>query len=246
MMLFYKAWREIQSRLLAGALILAGYCAFTVFSRPGIPTSLPVRLLNPSYVRYVRYIDAEVFDSFGKLVFLLPVIFLGLGGLLRERAHHTAVFTLALPVSRLHLAAAQIVVGLAGLALLAVLPALLIQPLSALAHETYPIAQALRYSLLRFLCGIFIFAISFLLSVVLRGEYTAALAAYFATFLPARAYQWQLLRPYVLNPMSAMAGRWAVQSNINDPFPWTGLAIMMLIAFALLAAATRVMETQDI
>jgi hypothetical protein len=33
MMLFYKAWRESQTRFLIGALALAGYCAFMVFNR---------------------------------------------------------------------------------------------------------------------------------------------------------------------------------------------------------------------
>jgi hypothetical protein len=65
------------------------------------------------------------------LLFQLMVIFLELGGLFRERAHHTAVFTPALPVSRVQLVAAHAAVGLAEMAVLALLPALLIEPFSA-------------------------------------------------------------------------------------------------------------------
>lgn len=241
-MLFYRFWRESALRLVAGALAVTGYCLIMVIFRTGVQPSLPVRLLDASYV---RYIDTEVFGSFGKLVFVLLVIFLGLGGLMRERAHNTAVFTLALPVSRAALAIAQIAAGLAGVALLALLPALLIRPLSAVLYETYPIAQALRYSLLRFLCGIFIFALSFLLSVSLRGEYTAPIAAYVALIVPARIHHW-VSSEYFLNPMSAMDGRWTAQSNINDPLPWTGLAILLAAAFAMFAAAIRILKRQSL
>jgi hypothetical protein len=44
-----------------------------------------------------------------------------------------------------------------------------------------------------------------------------------------------------------MDGRWAWGgSNINDPLPWTGLSILMLIALALLAAATKITQRQSL
>ena len=90
MMLFYKAWRESQTRFLVGALALAGYCAFMVMNRSGTEGAFSERVVGHSYG---EYIDSLVFSGFGKLVFVLPVIFLGLGGLLRERARHTAEST---------------------------------------------------------------------------------------------------------------------------------------------------------
>jgi len=244
MMLFYKAWRESQVRFLVGALALAGYCAFMVFNRSGTEGAFSERVVGHSYG---EYIDSLVFSGFGKWVFVLPVIFLGLGGLLRERANHTAAFTLALPVSRAHFIGSQIAVGLGEMALLAVVPALAIPPLSALMHQAYPIGEALRYGLLRFVCGAFIFAIAFLLSVILRGAYTAPMACWVALLLQAQVANWRPLRPYGLNPLRTMDGRWAwLGSNINDPLPWTDLTIMMLIALALFAAATKITQRQNL
>jgi len=244
MMLFYKAWRESQTRFLVGALTLAGYCVFMVLNRSGTESAFSERVVGHSYG---EYIDSIIFSGFGKWVFVLPVIFLGLGGLLRERAHHTAAFTLALPVSRAQFIGSQIAVGLAELGLLAVLPALLIQPLSALAHQSYPMVEALRYSLLRFVCGAFIFAITFFLSVVLRGTYTAPMACYVALLVLAQVAAWGPLRPYGLSPLRTMDGRWDwVSSTINDPLPWMDLSIIMLLALALFAAATKITQRQNL
>src|SRR5579862_6608104 len=97
MMLLYKAWRESQTRILVGALGLAAYCALMVISRPEMQGPFSARVVGNSYVEYVNNL---IFGGTGKIVFVLPVIFLGIGGLLRECAHRTAAFTLALPVSR--------------------------------------------------------------------------------------------------------------------------------------------------
>ena len=131
---------------------------------------------------------------------------------MRERAHHTAVFTLALPVSRIQLITAHTAVGLAETAVLALLPALLIGLLSAVVHESCPIGESLRYSLLRLICGVFIFAVSFLLSVIVRGEYTAPIASFAALFMEARVAQWvPPIRPYLLIPHATMQGYWAYE-----------------------------------
>lgn len=244
MMLFYKAWRESQTRFLVGALTLAGYCAFMVLFRSGMEGPFSERMLGHSYG---AYINGLIFGSIGKIVFVLPVVFLGLGGLLRERANHTAAFTLALPVSRAQLIASQVTIGLAEIVALAVVPALAIPPLSALVHQSYSIAEALRYGLLRFVCGAFIFAIAFVLSVVLRGQYTAPMACWVALLLQAQIAAWGPLRAYGLNPLRTMDGRWDwAGSTVNDPLPWKGLSIMMLIALAFFAAALKVTQRQNL
>jgi ABC-2 type transport system permease protein len=244
MMLFYKAWRESRARFLAGAIALAAYSIFMILFWKENQAPFSGRMVGHSYAEYV---DNLVFGSFGKMAFVLPVIFLGIGGLLRERAHHTAVFSLALPVSRGQLVTARIAVGFAELALLALLPALLIQPLSALVHQYYPIADALRFSLLRFFTGAVIFAMSFLLSAVLRGDYVAPIACYIGLFLQAQLAE--RLRPYGVNILRAMDLRWDWRQNLPDlhgPLPWIDLAIMMLIAAAMFATATRFTQKQNL
>jgi hypothetical protein len=237
MMLFYKAWRESQVRFLSAAVALAGWCLCLVVLFRAHVTDQP----------YDVWINTQIFDGSGKELFIVVIIFLGLGGLLRERAHHTAAFTLALPVNREQLIASQIAVGLAELALLALLPALLIQSLSALAHQSYPITDALRFSLLRFVCGAVIFAISFFLSVVLRGEYTAAVGCYFALMVDGLGSNW--LHPYRTNLLRTIAARWdwgAYVPDLSGPLPWTLLSIIILIGLALFAASIRITERQNL
>jgi hypothetical protein len=44
-----------------------------------------------------------------------------------------------------------------------------------------------------------------------------------------------------------MDGRWAWQgSNVNDPFPWNELSILILIALIMFAVATRITERQNL
>lgn len=51
-----------------------------------------------------------------------------------------------------------------------------------------------------------------------------------------------------LNPLRTMDGRWGWlhQTTINDPFPWASLSIMVLMATALLAAAARITQRQNL
>lgn len=237
MMLFYKAWRESQVRFLSAAVALAGWCVCLVVLSRALAADQP----------YEAYINALVFDGLGKMLFVLLVIFLGLGGLLRERARHTAIFTLALPVSRAQLISTQVAVGLAELVLLALLPVLLIRPLSALVHQSYPFADALRFSLLRFVCGTVIFAISFFLSVLLRGEYTAVVGCYFALMVDGLGSNW--VHPYRTNLLRTLGARWdrgVGVPELHGPLPWTLLLIMMLIGLVLFAASARITQRQNL
>jgi ABC-2 type transport system permease protein len=171
--------------------------------------------------------------------------------LLRERRLRTAVFTLALPVSRLRLIVTQMVVGISELAALSLLPALLIPSLSLLIHQHYSLAEALNFSILWFGCCSVIFAASFLLSVVLDGEYTAPMACYVALMLKVLISNWPSLRPYRLNLMWTMGefGRmhWKLQHNLllSDPLPWARLLTILSITLGMLALAARITQKQD-
>jgi hypothetical protein len=238
MMLFYKAWRESRSTFFGGVLLLSLYCAGVIILRENAR-------VQGSGAAYHEYVTAQIFSSTGKALFVLVVILLGPAGLLRERSHHRAVFTLSLPIRRLQFLGAQLGVGLMQIALLALLTAILIQPLSILVHQSYPLNEVLRYSFLRFICGTEIFALSFLLSTVMAGAYTAPIACYFALLLQARTGNWGPLVPYGLNPMRTID--WGRNSqDLSQPFPWIPLALLTLIAISLFAIAARITERQNI
>jgi ABC-type transport system involved in multi-copper enzyme maturation permease subunit len=193
-----------------------------------------------------------VYYGTAKGAFAILTIFLGLGGLLREQRNRTAIFTLSLPVSRFQLIRTQLVVGMLEMAILSLLPALLIPSLSRFADESYPLAEALHFSMLWFACGSIIFAAAFLMSVALSGEYTAPVLCYLALVLHAWVMTATSLgRHYRLNLMWTMGefGRTHWDSRhqmlITDPVPWARLVVLMLIALCMLAFASRISNKQD-
>ncbi len=227
--MLWKAWQESRTRFMITALVLTALCFFATLSGRQIGSfasdAPSARVYN------------LIYGGTAKGVFALLSIFLGLGGLMRERAHQTATFTLALPVSRLQFAGSQIGVGSLQVAALSLLPALLVPPLSVFAHQPYPFSAALHFSLLWFVCGMLIFALAYFLSVVLEGEYTAPVACYILLMLQALIASWTPLRPYRLNLLWTMAEFPAM--------PWERLLILILIALSVFALAAWRMQKQD-
>ena len=251
-MLWYKAWRESRVRFLITALVLIAFCAFAVLFEPFIQAN--GRLLIPLHLRkaaYNEYIYNLIYSGQAKGLFALLVIFLGLGGLQRERSHNTAVFTLALPVSRLRVIATQIAFGAVELAALALLPAILVPTLCSLVHQSFPLSEALHFSVLWFACGLVIYSSSFFLAVVAPGEYTAPIACYLLLMVHSVAAQWHPLTPYRLNLMWRMGEFRTMQWDqshtflLPPPLSWVALFVMALISTALFGAAVRVTDRQD-
>jgi ABC-2 type transport system permease protein len=250
-MLWYKVWRESRTRFVITALTLWLLCVFAVLMEPYIQGH---QITIPLHVRqsvYSEYIYNLIFGGTAKGLFGMLVIFLGLGGLQRERAHNTAVFTLALPVSRNRVVGMQILVGMLELAVISLLPAAVIPGLSALTHHSYPLLVALHFSVLWFFGGLIIFAASFLLSVTAPGEYTAPVACYVALMVHTVVAAWHPLARYRLNVMWIMgefrAMHWDPAHNLLLPPPlsWLRLAVMGLIGLLMFSIAVRVTQRQD-
>lgn len=218
-MLWYKAWLESRVRFAIAASILIGFCLFATLSHDSIG---PVGIGSVSL-----RIDKLIYSGTAKGAFSLLSLFLGLGGLVRERARHTAAFTLSLPVTRFQIIRARLAMGLLQLAVLSLVPALLIPPFSWLAHAPFPAALALHYSLLWFVGGSVIFSLAYLLSVFLEGEYTAAVACYILVMLQALISAWGPLRPYFLNLA------WTMANNGYPAHP--GVSVHRLLELAVVA-----------
>jgi ABC-type transport system involved in multi-copper enzyme maturation permease subunit len=119
-----------------------------------------------------------------RTLYTIFVLVLGLGGLVPERAHGSVGFTLALPVRRLRLVAVRAAAGIAQVAALALVPALVVLALSRFVNETYPAADALRRSGQWAAIGVEPFAAAMLASVVFE-PFTALGVSLAATFLYA-------------------------------------------------------------
>jgi ABC-2 type transport system permease protein len=250
-MLWYKAWIESRTRFTLIAVALTLFCAGVVLFHGQVEPLLTDALHGLRSRTFSEHVYRLVYSGTAKGMFAILVIFLGLGGLCRERTHGTAIFTLALPATRFQMVVAQMAVGLLELAVLSLLPALLIPPLSALVHQYYPFMQALHFGVLWFCCGSIIFAVSFFLSVILAGEYTAPVACFLILILNAGVSSWSPIRDWRLNLMWTMGDfntmHWDPGLNllVSAPLPWARLAAIMFVTLCLLAAAVRSIRKQD-
>jgi hypothetical protein len=117
-------------------------------------------------------------------------------------------------------------------------PAVVVDSVSPLVRETFPLAHALRISVLWTGCGIVVFAGAFLLSIVVPGEYSApavCIAALF--FYLALVHVQPLARFPSANVFSVM--------NMVGPIPWLRLAIMGMVAMGFIAIGSFVTRRQD-
>ena len=244
-MLWYKAWCESRVRFLISAFLIIGVCAAVVMVRH-IPD--PWRGPVSSYVGYVYH---RIYAGFLRGTFLILVLVLGLGGLARERAHGTVGFTLALPVSRWGLVIARAAVGLAEVAALAALPAMLMPSLSRVAGEAYPLSQALQFSLLWMGIGSLVFAAAFLASTVFLSEYTALTVSLVAFYVyPLLVTRIPALRGYPLHIHYLMNGTGMPYfdphaARLVGPLPWTILSVAMAVTAGLIALAGCITQNRD-
>jgi hypothetical protein len=183
----------------------------------------------------------------GRAMFWLVAVVLGLGGLWRERAHDTIGFTLALPVHRVHHAVARAAVGLLEVAALALIPVAIVPACSALIGESYPLTQALGFALLWIAVGSAVFAISFLVSVLVRGDYVALAVAVFAMRLVPGALA-KLPGLASLDVHNIMTGRGMAYFDPRRAeliaAPWLAALATAAVAVAILALAIRITRRQ--
>jgi putative exporter of polyketide antibiotics len=134
----------------------------------------------------------------------------------------------------------------AELAALAMVPALLLPPLSALAGEAYPLAQSLRFATAMLGGGLVFFAVGALLAHLFEGEYTAPTvgigvvgAWFFAGKIPA--LHW-------LNAFDLMSGAGHLDEGTllwETPLPWAGLAASLAVALLLMLGSAAVARRLD-
>jgi ABC-type transport system involved in multi-copper enzyme maturation permease subunit len=208
-MLWYKAWIESRVRFLLAATVTLAMCAATVLGHDAIQAYLAGH--DGAAENYVSYIYRLWYRGAARTLFMLFAVILGMGGLVRERELGTAVFTLALPVSRVRLMLVRAATGLFEVVALATIPAIVAIALSPIAHHSYPAAQAIEFALLWSAGGAALFSVAFLASAVLTGEYTSFVIAEVVLFVVTVSIQFMRLarpatRPYLYTVQEIMSG----------------------------------------
>src|ERR1700736_2924472 len=102
---------------------------------------------------YIAYIWKSVYNSLGRDIFVILSIILGSGGLLQERAHGTAGFTLALPVSRRSIVYTRAVIGYLAVLAIAAVPIVVVPVASHYIGQQYPVVQNIGLFFILAGCG---------------------------------------------------------------------------------------------
>jgi len=250
-MLLFKAWKESQTRFLLSAATIAILCTTVVLLYVQVqrhPAQIPPDLRTGSYSEHVYLF---IYRGTAKGLFTILVLFIGLGGLVRERRRGTAAFTLALPATRTQLVVMQVVVGLLEVVAIAALPVLLIPTLSPLVSQSYPVTESLHFALLWLGGGVMVFGLAFLCSALLPGEYTALVVAFLGLFGVPLVARVPALEPYHVNFLVTMGDFGTMHWNLEhslllpSPMPWIRLIVFCGISMLLLWAALQVTKRQD-
>ena len=239
-MLFYKLWRESRARFF-----------FTLITI--LIVTIGSVLYNPSSERIVveaKDFHLAAFRTFRGPMFLFwgfAAVFLGLGGLLRERALGTIDYTLSLPASRAQWFLSRAAVGASQAALVALIPSLFVPLIAQLAGGSYPLSEAALHGSLLALGGMLFFSIGLLMSTIFNGEFASAGVGIAMVFLINNGTRViQALKPF--NVQDIVAPTQIINKAtylIEGHLPWLGISGSLALSIVLFAAAWKITEYRD-
>ena len=244
-MLWYKSLREIRTVTLVGITAMAATCALIVLNQQ------TMRAHADAPMTYIAYIWKSLYNSLGRDIFVILSVILGSGGLLQERAHGTAGFTLALPVSRRSIVFTRAVIGYLGVLAIAAVPIVVVPVTSRYVGEQYPVTQNIGFFFLWAACGAIFYGLTFLLAHRLEGDYISVLLA-----IPSLMVYGVLLdlpwlsQMRMLNIFDMINGEDMpffneAQHLLVAPLPWVTLAVMLGVSATLIILAARRIQPLD-
>jgi ABC-2 type transport system permease protein len=235
-MLWYKAWLETRSRFLTCLATLTIFCAVFVGHAQA--------LIRPEWHRDFNRL-LFVTQQFLVIVWILAVVLLGMGGIVREKASGISSLTLSLPVSRTRLLGVRIATCVLEAITLGVVPWITILLISSIAGMPVILSQVGLYVLLLVAGGLVYLAMAILVSSVVAGEYTAPAVAFGLVLLSAIIFDaW--LRPF--NVWRLVTGDFYVDRNtylLSAHPPWLSLLSSLLVAASMFLSSVKVIQTRE-
>src|SRR5215831_7196107 len=235
-----KVWLESRWRfafILAALLVVTGASVF--YNAKAERVVIESKDFHEAGVRTIR---GALFLFWG-----FSAMFLGLGGLLRERVVGTVDYTLSLPVSRTRWFLYRSVNGALQSIAAALIPALAVPVIAALFGGDFPVGDAFLLGLRLGLGGMLFYSIGLLASALFAGDFTSAgvgIALVFAVTLSTRVIEslkW-------LNLQDAITPMYAIDEStylIRGQMPWDGIAFSFALSLALSAWAWKVTIARD-
>jgi ABC-type transport system involved in multi-copper enzyme maturation permease subunit len=255
-MLWRKFWLETRWRFVSAVVILTMIAGAKVFEYLATARLLPqidasVISSNASGLVASAIRDAiETQKDFRGFIWyrgfrdnisglgIFFAILLGCGGLVSEATKGSALFTLALPVTRRQLFNARVGVGLAQCLTMAFVPPLMIPILAPAIGQQFSIADTLAHSVCLFGVSVLFFGLATYLSTIFGDIWRPLVIA----LLVACAAAVVSLAVPQLDVFSVMNGQVYYRTG---SLPWTGLLTSVVVATALLYSASETLERRD-
>jgi ABC-2 type transport system permease protein len=246
--LWYKAWLETRSRFLISLATL------TIFSSVFVHHAIYISCMNtlPCSEQFRRSEWKSEFhrllfinQQFAVIMWILAVVLLGMGGILREKALGTSSLTLALPVSRTRILGVRVGVGILQAVVLGLVPWVAVFAVSSSAGMPISFKQVGSYVLLLVGGGLVYFAMAVLVSSLVSGEYTAPALAFGVVLLAAMLFDSWLRR---FNVWRLVTGDFSVDRNtylLSQHLPWLGILASLSAAGLMLLASLTVLQRRE-
>lgn len=245
-MLFYKAWLGSRVRFVAGIFAAFAVCFVYIRLHPilipgwimamGQPKEPKPWWLSLGIHEYGFYLWHFLFENKLQQVIVLFAILFGLGGLSRERATGSALFSLGLPVSRRRWLLTRAAIALLEEELLCLCAAIAIVIASVSIHEPVPFRVIALHCMLLGIGAAPFTGLGLLVSMIFRGQQLAQLSVVLLLLIPYLVLQEFARGPHprwqdLLNISSVLAGPW----NLTwTSLPWFGVFLVLLMTAVLL------------
>jgi ABC-2 type transport system permease protein len=241
-MIWFKTWSESRQRLLLTSAAIILVVAWAILNADEAMRRFD-RKPPITFTQYVWY----VYASRLQLVWTISAFFLGLGGLLRERALGTAHYTLSLPVTRRQWMNVRTVIGVCQATVLAVIPAILIPIGARVIGRSYPPLEALKFSILLATAGLVFFCLGLFYSALLEGEFTSIVVGLLTIYLifTAQDYLYRWLPYFSVQGLLSGADVVDRTTGFLSTFPWTGMLKSFAAAVLLYSAAREITVYRD-
>jgi ABC-2 type transport system permease protein len=237
--LWYKAWLETRSRFLICLATVTLFSGIFVHHAQGLVR--PVRPELKADFNRLLFVNQQ----FLVIMWVLAVVLLGMGGIVREKAVGTSSLTLALPVTRRRLLGVRVGMGVLEATVLGVVPWVAVFLVSSFARKPILITQVASYVLLLVGGGLVYFALAVLISSLVSGEYTAPALAFGIVLLAAMLFDaW--LRQF--NLWRLVTGDFSIDRStylLSGHLPWLGILSSLSIAALMLLASNFVVQRRE-
>ena len=231
--LLWKAWQESKMRFLILLIGLVLLVAYVIFSGPEFLKGYAIQHPRDS-LTYTEYVWQGLFNYYFQGFWIVAVLILGLGGLLREKVRGFSNYTLGLPLFRKELLETRFYVGVGESIVLGIVPAGLIPIFSSLSGQYYPWIQAFGFGFLLVASGIVFHSFSFLLSSLLSGEFAGFLVGLFVSSAAFSSFKVKALHKWSV--FDIMNGARSIDPHTHllmRPLPWPGMMICIIITLSL-------------